>query len=177
MPLHKLTNEQRRFAEQRHNLVYTYLRQRGLDVSDYYDVAIFGYLKAVQLYCEQERLRRYSFSTIAYWCMRSAVSSQRRKKQINALSLNAPVSCENDLTLDGCIAARGDQYSEVLDRDEAERVLDYCTTQERSWFVLQARGIPVGEVAAAQQMTRKALYNRMYKTRKKLRAAVCEVTA
>ena len=42
-----LTEEQRHFAAENHNLIYTYLWDRRLEVDDYYDIAVFGYLRAV----------------------------------------------------------------------------------------------------------------------------------
>lgn len=48
--LHPMTQEEREFAEQRHDLVIDYLRYRRLPMSDFYDIVIFGYLSAVQQY-------------------------------------------------------------------------------------------------------------------------------
>ena len=38
-----LTEEQRRFAEQNHALVYKFLHQHGLSVDEYYDIVVFGF--------------------------------------------------------------------------------------------------------------------------------------
>ena len=48
--LHPLTEEQRIFAEKHHDFIYQYLNGRHLNIEDYYDTAVFGYLKAVQDY-------------------------------------------------------------------------------------------------------------------------------
>lgn len=61
-----LTNEEREFAEFHHHLVYKYLHNSQLFVDDFYDIAVFGYLKEVKTYLSQERLQKYAFSTIAY---------------------------------------------------------------------------------------------------------------
>lgn len=45
-----LTDEQRQFAAENHNLIYTYLWDRRLEIDDYYDIAVFGYLRAVKRY-------------------------------------------------------------------------------------------------------------------------------
>ena len=44
--LHPLTEEQRIFAEKHHDFIYQYLNGRHLNIEDYYDTAVFGYLKA-----------------------------------------------------------------------------------------------------------------------------------
>ena len=41
-----LNTEERRFAAENHELVFAFLREKELPVSLYYDVVIFGYLKA-----------------------------------------------------------------------------------------------------------------------------------
>lgn len=45
--LRPMTQEEREFAEQRHDLVIDFLRYRHLPMDDFYDVVIFGYLSAV----------------------------------------------------------------------------------------------------------------------------------
>lgn len=66
MDIRPLTKEQRRFAEENHHLVFTFLNQKDLPESAFYDVVIFGYLKAVQEYCEVQALHRFKFSTLAF---------------------------------------------------------------------------------------------------------------
>ena len=45
-----MTQEEREFAEQHHNMVIDYLRYKRLPMDDFYDIVIFGYLSAVQQY-------------------------------------------------------------------------------------------------------------------------------
>lgn len=75
MDIRPLTKEQRRFAEENHHLVFTFLNQKELPESVFYDVVIFGYLKAVQEYCEVLALHRFKFSTLAFQRMRSSLSN------------------------------------------------------------------------------------------------------
>ena len=51
--MHPLTEEQRIFAEKHHDFIYQYLNGRHLNIEDYYDTAVFGYLEAVQDYLEK----------------------------------------------------------------------------------------------------------------------------
>ena len=48
--LRPMTQEERDFAEQHHNLVIDFLHYRRLPMDDFYDIVIFGYLSAVQQY-------------------------------------------------------------------------------------------------------------------------------
>lgn len=48
--LRPMTQEEREFAEQKHDLVIDFLCCKHLPMNDFYDVVIFGYLSAVQQY-------------------------------------------------------------------------------------------------------------------------------
>lgn len=66
----KLTAEESKFAEEHHDIVFSYLRSRRLPEDEFYDIAIFGYLRAVRKYLTRPDLReQYQFSTIAYRAM------------------------------------------------------------------------------------------------------------
>ena len=67
--LHKLTLLQKQYAEEHIGTVYSFLRHKSLPVDEYYDIAIFGYLSAVQDFDEDPRLSRYSFTTISWRSM------------------------------------------------------------------------------------------------------------
>jgi RNA polymerase sigma-70 factor (ECF subfamily) len=79
MTLCELTLEQQTFAEEHHNLVYAFLHKKNLHGDDYYDVIVFGYLRAVQKYLLRTDLRRkYAFSTIAWRAMECELGRHRR---------------------------------------------------------------------------------------------------
>ncbi len=76
--LKPMTDEQRKLAEENHDLVYTFLRENNLPINQYYDVVIFGYLCAVQEYCEEPDLRRYKLTTIAWKLMMHELSNHQK---------------------------------------------------------------------------------------------------
>jgi RNA polymerase sigma factor (sigma-70 family) len=73
-----LTEDQRRFAAENHNLIYRYLYEQGRAVDDYYDIAALGFLSAVRRYMTKPELRRYAFSTIAWRSMKQSIASFHR---------------------------------------------------------------------------------------------------
>ena len=95
-----LTQEQREFAAENHEIVLSYLRGKRLDASEWYDVAVFGYLRAGRKYTERPELQIYAFSTIAGRSMDTEISNERKKqhRRIQPLSLDAPLT-EDGLTL------------------------------------------------------------------------------
>lgn len=76
-----LTPEQRVFAAEHHGLVFAFLKKNRLDEAEYYDVVIFGYLRAVVRYFTEPALREFTFGTIAWQAMRGELSNHRRKQE------------------------------------------------------------------------------------------------
>ena len=73
-----LSKRQIRFAEKNHKLVYAFLQEQRYDPGEYYDLAVMGYLRAVERYCSHAYLRRFSFSTVAYRAMQQSIVSWKR---------------------------------------------------------------------------------------------------
>ena len=73
-----LNETQRIFADKNHNLVYKFLHEKNLTASEYYDIVIFGYLRAVQRYLTDPNLAGYSFATVAWRAMEGEVANTHR---------------------------------------------------------------------------------------------------
>ena len=158
MDIRPLTKEQRRFAEENHHLVFTFLNQKELPESVFYDVVIFGYLKAVQEYCEVLALHRFKFSTLAFQRMRSSLSNYY--KYLSSPKRNAPVVSFNELidNEDGLyweeVISRQD---ELFQRLEAEMCLHALTARlphrEMRIIRMKVRGDRMHDIAKRERMT------------------------
>lgn len=73
-----LTEEERVFAEEHHNLMYRYMRIHRLDPEEWYDILIIPYLNAVKKYHEYERLQSLKFEQIFFRTLDSARSNYLR---------------------------------------------------------------------------------------------------
>lgn len=87
--LEPLNDEERKFVEENHNLIYSFLRKNNLDIEEYYDLAVFGFIDAVKKYDPS----RGTFSNFAYICMLNMIRMEMRKvrsrnKRIETISLN-----------------------------------------------------------------------------------------
>lgn len=105
----RLTEKQRRFAQEHHYVLEDFLKYRGLPLDEFYDVVVFRFLRAVKQYDEREDLRKYSFHTIAKQHMRSALGHyfehlKLQNEHIQVLSLDYLISCGSGLTVGDCIA-------------------------------------------------------------------------
>ena len=72
-----LTPEQQAFAEEHHGLLLDFMAKHSLG-DDYYDLLANRYLKVVIRYLSEEALRKYSFSTVAWYHLRSELSNYAR---------------------------------------------------------------------------------------------------
>lgn len=60
-----LTEAESKFAAEHHATIYEYLNKARLPENDFYDIVVFGYLRAVRKYLARPELQQYKFSTIA----------------------------------------------------------------------------------------------------------------
>ena len=72
-----LTPEQQAFAEEHHGLILDFMEKHSLD-DDYYGLLAQRYLKVVVRYLTEEELRKYSFSTVVWYHLRSELSNYAR---------------------------------------------------------------------------------------------------
>lgn len=86
----QLTEEEQQFATIHYGLVSAFLNEHGLSDSEWWDISVIGYLKAVKMWFARNDLHVYSFSTIAFHRMWSDVTNdlKKRKRRIKCVSLD-----------------------------------------------------------------------------------------
>ena len=154
-----LTAEQRDFATEHHNLVYSFLNENQLSEDDYYDVVIFGYLNAVKDYFSRSNLQKYAFSTIAWRYMYRKLSNDYKRQSCpkrNASVLSIHVSSyENVYALENKLAAP-DTLMEDLEADLLLHELAGRVSKEQMRIVrMKSDGYSVRDIARRQQTTTK----------------------
>jgi DNA-directed RNA polymerase specialized sigma24 family protein len=163
MKLVTLTPEQRQFAEEQHGLVAKFLRYRRLPESDFYDIVIFGFLKAVVEYREKPSLReKYKFSTIANRKMRDTLYTHyiwqnRQMRRGGALSLNAEVYADGDtLALQDTIAAPPDSLLLAIETTPLLRALaERISPREMELIRMKLYGYRTREISQLKHITMK----------------------
>lgn len=137
--------EESAFAEEHHGMVYAFLRIYGLPADEFYDIAVFGYLRAVRKYLARPELReQYKFSTIAYRAMSCDVHHSReywlrakRNRQECPLDEERHTADPRDTV--------SEQVDNVID---FERVIRRLTPTQRRIASLRADGYRDKEIAA-----------------------------
>jgi len=165
-----LTPEQRDFAERHHNLVYTFLHRNRLPEDEFYDVVIFGYLRAVRRHMMEPRLRRYSFSTVAWKAMRSALGSHRKamavpKHDAELISLNTGIY-EDGQSLEERLAAPDTLMLELETRLLFHELAKLLSRQQMEMVRLKHAGYSVREIARRQKVPIQHVYKQLRKAHK-----------
>ena len=146
----KLTERQRLFATEHHNVLEEFLAKRGLDYDDYYDVVVFKFLKAVKQYDEIERLHKQAFEDIAVSLMQMAVDNHRRalkaeRENVFVLSLDYMPKNRDGLLFSERIADETtDIWDIVCDRLDAnpyQHTLSHTYPEERAFASVLLREV------------------------------------
>ena len=157
MDLRPFTKEEQQFAEENHDLVYAFLNEKKLSEDEYYDVVVFGYLRAVQEFCGTSKLRKYKFSTLAWKRMQHTlmdyykyVSSPKRNAQV--ISLDEPIDSE-----DGSCIADTISYDDIMSELKEELLMHELakklSPREMRIVKMKVRGDKMHTIAKAERLT------------------------
>ena len=153
-----LTKEQRDFATKWHNLIYTYLHIKELPEEEYYDIVVFGFLRAVKEFLSKPDLQqKYSFSTIAWrkmeCCLLNHFKSQyRQKRHAYVVSLH---SYDGAYTLEEVLSAP----DKVMAQLETDLLLHYlaamASRQQMAVVRMRSAGYNMREIAKKESIPMK----------------------
>ncbi|WP_444643154.1 sigma-70 family RNA polymerase sigma factor [Caproiciproducens sp. R1] len=172
-----LTSEQRKFATKHHNLIYSFLNENHLPEDEYYDVVVFGYLRAVRRYFAEDNLKSFSFTTIAWSCMRCDLMNYYKTQNCqkrNAEIVSIHVSLyDGDLPLEQTISAPDtlmQQFeTELLLHDLAKRV-----SLQQMDVRMKSNGYGVRDIARSQKTTIKQVRELLENAHSALLELCCE---
>lgn len=161
--LEPLSDLEKREAESNHGLVYKFLHKYGYSVEDAYSVAIFGYLKGIQIYNRREDLQKqYKLSVICYRCMRSELGnnyrmeqSQKRKPMEELLSLDA--DCFDMENLYNSVGGKSLE-AEYMETESFNQVMEKLTDKQRKIVKFKMDGYSNSEICAMTEIPSSTFY-------------------
>lgn len=158
MNIRPLTGKQQRFAEENHHLVHAFLKKRNLPESVFYDIVIFGYLRAVQEYCEVPSLHRFKFSTLAWKRMRSSLSNHykylsRPKRSAPTVSLDALIGDEVGLYWEDVVSRPDEMMLQFETELILQAVAQRVPQREMRIIRMKVQGERMHDIAKAEHMT------------------------
>ena len=171
--LEPFTETEKKFAEENHNLIYEYLCEHGYSIEEYYNIAVFGFLKAVQVYHRKEMSKRnYDFSYIAKQYMRAELSNQRkndnakkRKPLEIIISLDADYIEEENYH--NCIGGKSAE-DEVIESEVLKEILEILSDIQRKIISLRMDGYSNKETFLFLEIKPSTYYKEMQRIKKEL---------
>lgn len=139
-----MTEQQRQFAAENHNLIYRYLHEKGWAVSEYYDIAAFGYLRAVRRYLTEPGLSIYAFSSIAWRAMTQSIASFLRAEVRRKDAEQRYIS--------EAAAATPDPFAELEARLLLHDLAAVSSEQQYALAEMRLQGYTIAEIALAKGM-------------------------
>ena len=161
MELRPFTKEEQQFAEENHDLVYAFLNEKKLSEDEYYDVVVFGYLQAVQVYCGKKKQCKYSFSTLGWRHMQDEVNDYHKylcsaKRNAVVISLDEPLDGNEGLRLEDVIS-----YDDCLYEIRTELLLHelavHLPEREMRIVNMKIRGAKLQEIAKTEKLNFKQI--------------------
>ena len=77
--LQLLSDEERKLAEENHNMIYAFLHTYNYSIDDFYGIAAVGYLKGIQAYNRKNRLKeKYDMFFVCWQYMRAEIGNYFR---------------------------------------------------------------------------------------------------
>lgn len=110
-----LSERQKLFAEEHHNVIEDFLRLQKLPVDEFYDVVVFRFLNAVKQYDECDDLKQYEFAVVANRQMSLAVDNHFEKERIRKKGYQI-------LSLDYVLPNSNLTYGDIV----ADKTVDIC---------------------------------------------------
>lgn len=164
--LQPLSRQEQTFAENNHNLVYSFLYKHRYSIEEYYNVVIFGYLKAVQIYHRREDLRKkYDFPFICWQYMRSEIKDYHRGEDAKKrqpveiiISLDAEYAESEDIY--NCMGGKSVE-DELMETAELLELLENFSEQQKDILKLKLDGYSNKDICALLEIQASSFYYQM----------------
>ena len=166
--LRPMTQEEREFAEQRHDLVIDYLRRKRLPMDDFYDIVIFGYLSAVQQYFRNPPAG-VAFEAMAFRAMKDSIL---RDSEYYSRAKRAGITVSLEDAQSILTAPKQDTERQVEGKALLEQVVNTATPKEARIINLLIDGFVLREAARILKMPRAAAVSCMEDFCCRARAAI-----
>lgn len=155
----KLNNEQRKFVEDNHNLIYKYLVDKHLPQDEYYDMVALGMCKAAMKYDTSKG----AFSTYMYTVVTNYINTEEtiaRRHTVEALSYNVTSKAydeDTDTEHLGTFASNIDVESENITKTFFKWFIEYMSLRELQIMYCKTKNMTDREIGKMYNVTHAAI--------------------
>lgn len=171
-----LTEEQRKFVSDNHNLIYSYAQKNNLDLDEYYGILAIALCKAATIFDPD---LGFAFSTLAHVSMHHECCSYRRDFYATRkipkdliVSLDAPIRDEpySKEFYDKVYDILNDKYRTEIAKAELKEFISTLRQTDQIILLYTFQGYEQKEIAAALGMTRANVNGRLHALKKRWNA-------
>ena len=148
IPQNRLSAEQAKFAADHYFLIEEFLNQNKLSEEDWFDIVVFGYLDAVQLYYSAQH---EGFSSLAFSRMRESVNKH------NATSRSRE-TCSSSYVLEMEFKKQISLIDEMIEEIDLKTSLQYLSELEQNVLALIMQGLTPNEIHLAMGISHETYY-------------------
>lgn len=148
IPQNRLSAEQAEFAADHYSLIGEFLNQNKLSEEDWFDIVVFGYLDAVQLYCSAQH---EGFSSLAFSRMRESMA------KYNAAS-RSKETCASSYVLEMESKKQMDLTAKMIEAIDLKASLQYLSELEQEVLTLIMRGLTPNEIHRSMGISHEAYH-------------------
>ena len=168
-----LTQQQKKLAEENHNLIYGFAHKRNINIEKYYDILAIGLCYAAKIFSKNKG----EFTTVAYRCMENELYKHwTHSKRKRAVPDEAIISYDTQVTNDNNIE-NGLKYSDIfIDSHSTEDIvmsnilrtslLNLFSGVDKEVFEFIMNGVTYEEIAKELGCTRSRIGQRVQRIRK-----------
>lgn len=169
--LEPLMEEEKKLAEENHNIVYAFLKYYGYSIEEYYNIAVFGYLKGVQTYYRQNE-KGYDLFFICWQYLRTEIknhfrmeNSMKRKPMEKILSLDVEYSEMDNLYN---IVKGKSLEDELTEKETVDEVLENLSEIQRKIAEMKMEGYKSKEIYGVLELSPATYFREVKKIKLKL---------
>lgn len=168
--MEKLTDIERQFATDNHNLIYKYLHEHSFCIEDYYGTAADGFLKAVMAYIRKPDLHdNYQFSTLACKYMKREISNQMKVEKAAKRTMPEPL-----LSYEEVAEMQYNTMADMLGNLIGDAMLNQMDKRQQDICILKLGGFNNTEICKILEIPSSSFYKEMSRI-KDIVAIVLEV--
>ena len=143
--LQPLSDFEKRNAEINHRLVFSFLHRHGYNMENAYDVAVFGFLRGIQVYnCREDLRKNFQLAFICEQYMRAEMenyrrmeNSKKRKPMEKIISLDADYAEKENFY--NCIGGKSAE-DELLEAELMKNILENLSDVQRKITEMRVKG-------------------------------------
>ena len=164
MVLQPLTEKEKADAEKWHDLIYCFLHQYGYSIEEYYNVAVFGLLKGVQVWNRKKEIQnKVQIQHVIWTYLRAECSNytrtenaKKRKPEEPIMSLNAEEGWHD------CIGGKSVE-DEFLEREMIGLLFNELTENQRKIVEKRMAGYDNTEIIILLKISASIYYRELNK--------------